>query len=141
MSSHEEKLEEVPNDKNDEQVLEYHSISPPSNISYYDLSPYVNTAEVFNQNIIQLKEEIGRILKESDVTDPILLEATISKEIQALTGYDPTKFSLSTSTIATTTILSTSTEQTEKTLINNNCNSNLSRSTKALIPLTSKYAF
>ena len=71
MSSHEEKLKEVPNDKNDLQVPEYHSILPPSNISYYDLSPYVNTTEVFSRNILQLKEEIGRTLEESYVIDPI----------------------------------------------------------------------
>jgi hypothetical protein len=34
-----------------------------------------------------------QISKESYVTDPILLETTINKEIKALTGYDPTKFS------------------------------------------------
>jgi len=59
MSSHEEKSKEVLNDKNDKQVPEHQSILPPSNISYYDLSPYVNTAEVFSRNIISLKKKSG----------------------------------------------------------------------------------
>jgi hypothetical protein len=87
-SSHDEDPKEEKHNKNSEQP-QYTPVLPPSNISYYDLSPYVNTVEVFKQNIILLQTEIRRILLESDITDSTLTETTVNKELKALTGYDP----------------------------------------------------
>jgi hypothetical protein len=60
MSSHEDETKKLPNDKPCKQIQYYQPILPHSDINYYDLSPYVNTAEVFNRNIVQLKQEIRR---------------------------------------------------------------------------------
>jgi hypothetical protein len=94
--SHENFKKEIPIDQKDEQCTAYTTILPPSNINYYDLSPYVNTAEVFHQNIVQLKDEITRILKESNIADPFLLEKALNNELKALTGYDAKIFSIPT---------------------------------------------
>ena len=45
--------------------------------NYYDLSPYVNTVTVFKRNIKLLKTEIKRILKESDIYDPTILDVAV----------------------------------------------------------------
>jgi hypothetical protein len=97
-SSHENGTKEIPIDKTEDQYQEYTTNLLPSNINYYDLSPYVNTVEVFQRNIAQLKEEITRILCESGITEPLLLETTLNKELTALTGNDPRKFSTPTKT-------------------------------------------
>ena len=74
-----------------EQLNKYTPILPPSNINYYDLSPYVNTAEVFQRNIVQLEIEIKRILIDTGIKEP-LLESRSYKEIEILTGYNPRLF-------------------------------------------------
>jgi hypothetical protein len=89
---HENFNKELQFDKIDKELLEYTTILPFSNMDYFDLSPYVNTTEVFQQNIIQLNKEITRILIESNITEPMLLDATLNNEIKALTGYDPKLF-------------------------------------------------
>jgi hypothetical protein len=84
LSLHEKLNKEIRFDTNDEKLSAYSTILPSSNLTYYDLSPYVNTAEVFYRNIVQLKQEIGRTLT--------IQETAINKELEALTGYDTTLF-------------------------------------------------
>jgi hypothetical protein len=100
---HENTTKVIPIDKTKEQLQEYSLILPPSNIDYYDLSPYVNTAVEFYMNIVQLKEEITRILIDSGITEPFLIETALNKELEALTGYDPKIFSIPSPTASAST--------------------------------------
>jgi hypothetical protein len=114
---HEKLNKEIRFDKNDEKLSAYSTIFPSSNLTYYDLSPYVNTAEVFNRNIVQLKQEIRRILTESGVTNPTIQETAINKELEALTGYDTTLFAQPTKILSTSPTKSTPTSPTESSLL------------------------
>jgi len=117
---HENFNKELQFDKIDKELPEYTTILPVSNMDYFDLSPYVNTTEVFQQHIIQLNKEITRILIESNITEPMLLDATLNNEIKALTGYDPKLFPPKTqsASIQSTTITQTPTKLTPTTLTN-----------------------
>jgi len=113
---HEKLNKEIQFDTNDEKLSAYSTILPSSNLTYYDLSPYVNTAEVFYKNIVQLKQEIRRILTESGVTIPTIQETAINKELEALTGYNTTLFAQPTKTLSTSPTKPTPTSPTESTL-------------------------
>jgi len=94
MLLHEKAENDIHIDNKEDATPEYISILPPSNIPYYDLSPYINTAVVFQHNLAQLKDEITRILIESSITEPLLMEEILNNELKTLTGYDPRLFLL-----------------------------------------------